>query len=165
MDPHAVRAPLIKTPAQTTVAGYLAALPPERARELRRVRTVIRRHLPKGYREAVRGRVIAYEVPLEIYPDTYNGQPLWLAALAAPKTTLTLHLMPVYGSPALRAQLEDGFRKAQKRLDIGKGCIHFHKADDLALDVIGAVVGGLPVARWVEIARAARKRPAKAPPG
>ena len=32
---------------------------------------------------------IAYQVPLTVSPDTYNRQPLWLAALGAPKTTLT----------------------------------------------------------------------------
>ncbi|HEV8393104.1 MAG TPA: hypothetical protein VGQ37_02475 [Vicinamibacterales bacterium] len=77
-----------------TVDEYLAALPPDRTAELKRVRAAIRRALPKGYEEAVAGKVIAYQVPLAVYPDTYNGHPLWLAALAAPKTTLTLHLMP-----------------------------------------------------------------------
>ena len=84
-----------------TVTDYLTALPADRAAELRLVRAAIRKALPKGYEEAVAGNVIAYQVPLAVYPDTYNKQPLWLAALGAPKTTLTLHLMPVYGSPVL----------------------------------------------------------------
>ena len=72
-----------------SVTEFLAALPPERAAELQRVRAAIRRALPKGYEEAVAGKVIAYQVPLAVYPDTYNRQPLRLAALGAPKTTLT----------------------------------------------------------------------------
>jgi hypothetical protein len=138
--------------------AWLAALPPARAAELSRVREVVRNHLPAGYREAVRGNVIAYEVPLERYPDTYNGQPLWYAALGAPKSYLTLHLMSAYASPEIHRRLADGFRAAGKKLDMGKACIRYRKADDLALDVIGDLVGSLPVDRWVAIAGAARRR-------
>jgi hypothetical protein len=124
----------------------------------KRVRAAIRRALPEGYEEAVTGTLITYQVPLATYPDTYNKQPLWLAALGAPKTTLTLHLMPVYASDVLLERLQDGFRAAGKRLDMGKACIHFRRADDLALDCISEIVNAMPVAKWVESARAARKR-------
>jgi len=139
------------------VSEYLDALPPDRAAQLKKVRSAIRRALPKGYEEAVSGSVIAYQVPLATYPDTYNKQPLWLVAIGAPKTTLTLHLMPVYGSPVLLERLQEGFRAAGKRLDIGKACIHFKKADDLALECISEIVAGMPVDKWVEIARSARR--------
>ena len=146
------------------VAEFLSTLPPGRAAQLKQVRAAIRRVLPKGYEEAMSGTLIAYQVPLATYPDTYNRQPLWLAALGAPKTTLTLHLMPVYASPALLGRLQDGFRAAGKRLDMGKACIHFTKADDLALDCISEIVAGMPVAKWVEIARSARLTPRPATP-
>ena len=141
-----------------TVREYLTALAPDRVAQLRRVRAAIRRALPKGYEEAVSGKLIAYQVPLAVYPDTYNKQPLWLAALGAPKTTLTLHLMPVYFSPLLLGRLQDGFRAAGKRLDMGKACIHFTQADDLALDCVSEIVAAMPVEKWVEIARSARRR-------
>ena len=102
--------------------------------------------------------MIVYEVPLDKYPDTYNGHPLWLAALAAPKSYLTLHLMPVYGSAELLRELTNGFLAAGKKLDIGKACIHFQTAEDLALDVIGSIIARVPLACWVEIAKAARRR-------
>jgi hypothetical protein len=140
----------------TTVTQFLAALPPERATQLKRVRAAIRRALPKGYEEAVSGPHITYQVPLATYPESPNKRPLWLAALGAPQTTLTLHLMPVYASPVLLGRLQDGFRAAGKRLDMGKACIHFTRADDLALGCISEIVAGMPVAKWVEIARAAR---------
>jgi len=37
-------------------------------------------------------------------------------------------------------------------------CIRFHEADDLALDAIGKAVAAGPLEKWVEIAKAARKR-------
>lgn len=140
-----------------TIDDFLAALPSDRAAELQLVRAAIRDALPQGYEEAVAGKVIAYQVPLAVYPDTYNRQPLWLAALGAPKTSLTLHFMPVYANPALLRRLRDGFTAAGKRLDIGKACIHFKRADDLALECISGIVRGIPMDKWVEIARSARK--------
>lgn len=141
-----------------TPAAFLARLPRARAAELSRVRTLVRKHLPPGYREVVRGNMIAYEVPLEKYSETYNGQPLWYAALGAPKSYLTLHLLPVYGSATLARQLADGFRAEGKKLNIGKACIRFQRADDLAFDALAAVVASMPLDRWVEIARSARRR-------
>ena len=144
---------MAKTPAE-----YLAQLPAARRGELERVREVVRRRLPPGYVEALRSGMIVYEVPLDRYPDTYNGQPLWYAALAAQKNYLTLHLLTVYGSGPLKTKLVDGFRAAGKRLDMGKACIRFKAADDLALDVVGDVVASVPLERFVAVAQAARKR-------
>jgi hypothetical protein len=141
-----------------TPEALLQTLAPERAAELGRVRRVITRHLPRGYEEVVQGRMIVYQVPLAQYPDTYNGQPLWLAALAAPKSYLTLHLMPAYGDAALLKRLTDAFHTKGKKLDIGKACIRFKKADDLELDAIGTAVAGMPMHRWIAIARGARRR-------
>ena len=120
-----------------TVAAYIAALPPERRKIVATVRAVVRKHLPKGYEEGVALGVICYQVPLKLLPDTYNGQALWYAALAARKNYYTLHLMSVYGSKEELARLRAGFKAAGKKLDIGKACIRFRKIEDLPLDVIG----------------------------
>jgi len=72
--------------AATTVRQYLAELPADRRTELSKVREVIVRNLPKGYEEGVAWGMISYTVPLERHPDTYNGQPLCYAALAAHKS-------------------------------------------------------------------------------
>ena len=149
--------------AQTppSVRSFLSKLPPARREALSRVREVIVKHLPPGppsYEEVVRRDMLVYQVPFATYSDTYNGHPLWYAALGAPKSYLTLHLMAVYGSAKLAKELEDGFRAAGKKLNIGKACIHFEDADDLALDAIGRSIAAVPVAKWVEIAKAARVR-------
>jgi len=149
-----------KPPSRTkaSVADVLAQVPAPRRAELERVRTVIRKHLPTGYEEAASKGMIVYQVPLERYSDTYNGQASWYAALAARKNYLTLHLMGVYGSKQLAAQLAAGFKAAGKKLDMGKACIRFQAADDLALDVVGDIVASVPLDKWVEIAKAARRR-------
>ena len=142
----------------TTVAAYLAKLPPERRTALARVRRVIRTHLPRGYRETMNWGAITYEVPLRQYPATYNGQALCYAALVAQKNHLSLYLMAAYGSTTLRRRLKEGFRKAGKRLNMGKACIRFRTTDDLALDVIGEIVASTPMAQYIAWAAAIRQR-------
>jgi hypothetical protein len=141
-----------------TVGGFLAGLTVERRLEVERVRDVVRRNLPAGYEEVISKSMLVYQVPLERYADTYNGHPLWYVALASEKSYLSLHLMPVYGDSGLAERLAEGFRATGKKLDMGKACIHFETADDLALDVIGEIVASIPPERWVEISQAARRR-------
>jgi Domain of unknown function (DU1801) len=141
-----------------SVNEFLATLPVARRKELERVRSVVRENLPAGYAETLTKGMIVYEVPLERYADTYNGHALWYAALASQKAGLTLHLMVAYGSASLRRRLQDGFEAAGKKLDMGKACIRFRTADDLALDVIAEVVASTPLDRFVALAQAARRR-------
>jgi hypothetical protein len=141
-----------------TVASYLAALPADRRKELGRVRDVFRKNLPKGYQESILWDMITYSVPLARYPGAPNGQPLCYGGIASRKGYMTLHLMTVYGSPALKTRLEAGFKAANKKLDMGKACIRFKSADDLPLSTIGELVAAMPVDTWVAIAEAARKK-------
>ena len=71
--------------AATTVEQYLAELPADRRQEVVRIRQVVLDNLPSGYEEIMPYGMIGYAVPLERCPDTYNGQPLGYAALAAQK--------------------------------------------------------------------------------
>ena len=139
------------------VATFLDGLSPDRRKEFARVREVVRKNLPKGYEETVSKNMVVYQVPFERYSDTYNGHPLWYAALASEKSYLSLHLMPVYGDPATATRLKDGFKAAGKKLNMGKACIRFQKAEDLALDAVAQVVASVPVERWIEIAQASRR--------
>jgi hypothetical protein len=143
--------------APSTVAEFLAGLPASRRREVERVRALIRQHIPAGYEEVITKGMLVYQVPLARYAETYNGQPLWYVALASGKSYLSLHLMSVYGDAAQAKRLKDGFRTAGKKLDMGKACVHFQSADDLAQDVIATIIGSVPVERWVAIAQAARR--------
>jgi len=147
--------------AATTVADYLKSLPKERSAVVSAVRSVIRKHLPKGYVESMNWGMICYEIPLKRYPETYNGQPLALAALAAQKNNYALYLMCVYQDAALLRKLKESFRKAGKKLDMGKSCIRFKSLDGLPLDVIGEFIARVPpddfIARY-EAVKGIRKK-------
>src|SRR5713101_286738 len=123
-----------------TVEEYLRSLPDDRRAVLSKLRALIKRRIPKGYEESLLWGAIAYSIPLKRLPDTYNGQPLGYVALAARKNYFTLHLMSVYMNPSGQKALAEGFRKAGKKLDMGKACVRFKSLDDLPLDVIGDLV-------------------------
>jgi hypothetical protein len=142
----------------TTVEEYLEELPDDRRKTLSKVRNVIRKHLPKGYEEAMTYGMISYQVPLERFPDTYNGQPLCYAALAAQKNFNTLYLMSAYGDPTRRRQLADAFKKAGRKLDMGKSCVHFQNANDLPLADIGKLIASIPAEKWISVYEASRKK-------
>jgi hypothetical protein len=142
----------------TTVEGYLQELPEERREVVSAVRGVVLSHLPAGYQETMSWGMISYELPLERYPDTYNGQPLAFAALAAQKNHYSLYLNCVYQDPEGESRLREEFRKAGKKLDMGKSCVRFKKLDDLPLDVIGRVIAGTPPEEFIAGYEAARRK-------
>ena len=135
---------------------YLAELPPERRAVLSAVRDLVRANLPDGYRECMNWGMISYEVPLERYPHTYNGQPLSYAALAAQKNHYALYLPCVYQDPAEAAWLADEFARAGKRLDMGKSCLRFRGLDGLALDAVAATIARTPPERFIALYEASR---------
>jgi hypothetical protein len=139
-----------------TPAAYLKELPADRRREVARVREMVRKHLPAGYRETMNWGMITYEVPLERHPKTYNGQPLCFAGLAAQKNYLSLYFMPV--DAATLARLKAAFEKAGKKLDMGRSCIRFKRAADLPLDALGAEIAAVPVDKFLSYVEASRRR-------
>jgi uncharacterized protein YdhG (YjbR/CyaY superfamily) len=133
----------------TTVAQYLAALPADRRKELAAVRKLILKHLPKGYQETMGWGMISYGIPLADYPNTYNGQPLCFAALAAQKNFSTIYLMGAYASSKEYRALKSAFEKAGKKFDMGKSCLHFKRAADLELEAVAKVIAATPPKRFI----------------
>ena len=108
--------------------------------------------LPPGYDEAMAWGMITYQVPLSIYPDTYNKQPLTAAALASQKNHMAVYLTGIYTDSARREKFEADYRATGKRYDVGKSCVRFRKLDDLPLDVIREAVASLPMDDLITLA-------------
>lgn len=123
-----------------TPEQYLAELPDDRRATLAAVRDLVNDNLPDGFRESMEFGMIAWGIPLERYPDTYNGRPLGYIALAAQKNYNALHLMGVYGRPEAEDRLRQAFDDAGKKMDMGKSCLRFRSLDDLPLDAIADLV-------------------------
>lgn len=141
-----------------TVAEYLVELPPDRREVVAATRALVRRHLPKGYKETMNWGAITWEIPLAKYPETYNGQPLCYVALAGQKNYCALYLMGAYGNPKQHAWLKDQFQKAGKKFDMGKSCLRFRSLDDIPIEAVGQVIASTTPAEYISIYEKARKK-------
>ncbi len=135
----------------TTVSEYLDELPADKKNEISKVRSAVRKNLPKGYKEAMDWGMITWQIPMSRYSRTYNNRPLYVAGLAAQKNYIALYLVGPYAEPDQLKTLQKGFEKAGKKLDMGKSCVRFKKADDLPLDVIGEVIAATPPEKLIEL--------------
>jgi hypothetical protein len=141
-----------------SVDSYLAGLPAAPRKVLSTVRDTVLKSLPKGYEEMLHGKYIVYVVPLSRLPKTYNGQALWYVALGAHKSYYTLYMMVPYGDAKELALLQDGFKRAGKKLDMGKSCIHFKKLEDLPLDVIAESVARVPMENYARMYESVKRK-------
>ena len=147
-----------------TVEHYLDSLPPERRDVISTVRDVINRAVPHGYVEDIAFGMIAWSVPLERFPDTYNGQPLGYVALAAQKRYYSLYLNAVYTGSVEEAEFRRRWEATGRRLDMGKSCVRFRKLDDLDLGLVAEVVAATSVDEFIQQYKQMRpSRTTKAP--
>jgi hypothetical protein len=130
----------VATSGARTPDEYIASLPDDRRKAIRAVREVVRANLPAGFEEGMQYGMIGWYVPLDRFPNTYNGQPLGLAALANQKNYMSLYLNSVYGSPKTEAWFRERYDESGKKLDMGKSCVRFRRLEDLPLDVIGDTI-------------------------
>ncbi|MEP2508177.1 MAG: DUF1801 domain-containing protein [Reichenbachiella sp.] len=142
----------------TSVQEYIETLPEDRAQAISSVRDVILKNLPKGIEETMNYGMISYEVPLEVYPDTYNKKPLMFAALASQKNHMAVYLSGIYCDETLRMNFENEYRASGKKMDMGKSCVRFRKLENLPLDVIGKAIGAIDMETFVLITKGHKKK-------
>jgi len=151
-----------------TVSDYLASLPDDRRKAIETVRSVILANLDKDYEEGMQYGMIGYYIPHRIYPAGYHADPkqgLPFAALASQKNYMSVYLMGLYcgciegvSDTNLVRWFREAWAKTGKKLNMGKACIRFKKADDLALDVLGEAIRRMPARKYVEVYEEARRK-------
>jgi hypothetical protein len=144
--------------AAASVEEYLAELPPDRAAVISDVRELVLDNLPDGVEESMNFGMIAYEIPLSRYPDTYNGQPLMFVALAAQKNHYALYLHGVYSSEPIAERLRDAYAEAGMKLDMGKSCVRFRRPEQLLTSAIADAIGAVTVEGFIDLYESARQR-------
>jgi len=152
----------------TTVSDYLASLPDDRRKAIETVRDTILANLDKDYEEGMQYGMIGYYIPHRIYPAGYHANPkqgLPFAALASQKNYMSVYLMGLYcgciegvSDTNLVRWFREAWAKTGKKLNMGKACIRFKKADDLALDVLGEAIRRMPARKYVEVYEEARRK-------
>lgn len=116
---------------EQTYEQFLNNLPPDRKAEAETVWNLIRENVPGGYSEEIDDKFLSFKTGKD-----------WYVALANRKNYISLHLLPIYLYPELRAK----FDAAAKKPKSGKGCVNFKRAEDLPLAVIAEIISATPAA-------------------
>ena len=138
----------------TTAEEYIAALPAERQVVMKKLRTVIKKKMPKGFAEIVGHNMILYVVPHSRFPAGYHvdpKKPLMLMGIASQKASVAVHHLGMYGDPKTYTWFSAAVREALgKKPTIGKGCIRFSPKDEIPYDIIGELASKYTVEDWIE---------------
>ena len=133
---------------------YLSNVPEERLPALEKLRKVILDNLPKGFEEGMSYGMIGYYVPHSIYPNGYHCDtklPLPFMSFASQKNSISFYHMGIYADKKLFDWFVSEYPKySKKKLDMGKSCMRFKKAEDIPFQLIGELVQKISVQNWIE---------------
>ena len=139
----------------TTVEAYLAELPQERKMAFSELHRVIKKNLPKGFKEVMSYGMIGYCVPHTIYPAGYRcapKQPLPFMGIASQKHFIAVYSMAVYADPKLFKWFTEAYAKSGAgKLDMGKSCIRFKKFEKIPFKLMGELASKVSVAEWIAL--------------
>lgn len=146
----------------TTPDAYLAEVPEERQKAFAKLRSVIKKNLPKGFQETMGYGMLGWSVPHSKYPAGYHcnpKDPLPFMGLASQKHFIAVYHMGVYADPALLKWFTAAHAKASpKKLDMGKSCIRYKKPDDIPFELIGELASKITPDEWIAIYEKNMKR-------
>jgi len=134
---------------------YLAELPEDRKKALTELRKIIKKNLPKGFKEIMGYGMIGYVVPHSLYPEGYHcdpKQPLPFISFASQKNFVALYHMGIYADPELLNWFVAEYPKhVDTKLDMGKSCIRFKKPDTIPFKLIGELVSKMSPNDWINL--------------
>lgn len=141
--------------AAKTPEEYINSLPDERKVSIEKLRKIIIKNLPKGFKEEMNYGYIGYVVPHTIYPDGYHcnpKQPLPFLSIASQKNFIALYHMGIYSDEKLLKWFVNEFPKHSKaKIDIGKSCIRFKYPDQIPFKLIGELVKKITPGEWIKL--------------
>jgi len=137
------------------IEEYFVNVPEERKEAFKKLIETISENLPSGFEQGKSSGMIAWQVPLETYPDGYHctpGSPLPFLNLASQKNFIALYHMGIYADPELLDWFVSEFPKhSSRKLDMGKSCIRFKKVDDIPYELIGELVQKVSPQQWISL--------------
>lgn len=136
----------------TSPAAYIAALPAERQTVVKKLRQVLRKNLPRGFKETMGYSMLAYVVPHSLYPAGYHcdpTRPLPFINLASQKQYVSLYHMGLYAGPLLSWFEHQWPRHTEAKLDLGKCCLRLRKFEQIPYRLLGELAGKLTPQDWI----------------
>ena len=138
-----------------TPKEYIDALPEDRKAIVSAICKAIKSNLPKGFEEIINYGMIGYVIPHTLYPKGYHCDPklpLGFISVASQKNYVAIHHMGLYGSTPLLEWFQQEWKKhTPKKLDMGKACIRFKKAEDVPIKLIEELATKLTPQKWIEV--------------
>ncbi len=145
-----------------TVKQYLDSVSAERLPYMKKLRNVIKKNIPKGFKEGINYGMIGYFVPHSIYPEGYHAKPedpLPFINIASQKNYIALYHAGIYSDKKLLKWFTEEYPKHCKRkLDMGKSCIRFKKPDDIPFALIEQLASKITVEDWINTYEKAIKK-------
>lgn len=145
-----------------TPEEYLANLPEDRNEVMTKLRKAINKNIPKGFQEVMVYGSLGWVVPHSLYSTGYHCDPktpLPFLNIASQKNHIAVYHMGIYSSGPLLDWFKSEWAKhSSKRLDMGKSCIRFKKAEDVPVALIGELASKMTPQEWIEIYE--RQKPA-----
>lgn len=139
----------------TSPQAYIDEMPKERQAMFKKLRAVIKKNLPKGFKEEMSYGMIGYVVPHSIYPAGYHCDPklpLPFMNIASQKNFIAVYHMGIYAKPDLMKWFtQEHARLSNKKLDMGKSCIRYKKPEDIPLELIGDLATKITPTDWITI--------------
>ena len=136
-----------------SIDDYIKELPPHRQEAIKRLRKEILKNLPDGFEEVMSYGMIGFVVPHSLYPAGYHCDPklpLPFLNIASQKNFIAVYHMGVYSNKALLDWFVKEYPKhSSTKLDMGKSCIRFKKAENIPYKLIGELAGKISVADWI----------------
>ena len=142
------------TSGAKTPAEYIKELPADRKEAITKLRDVVLKNLPDGFKEQMGYGMLGYVVPHKIYPPGYHCDPklpLPFAGLASQKNFIAFYHMGIYAMPDLLKWFVAEYPKhSSAKLDMGKSCVRFKKPEHIPYKLIGELMKKVSVEKWVE---------------
>jgi hypothetical protein len=139
----------------TNPEAYIAQIPEDRIPYFKKLRNIILENIPTGFEEQMSYGMIGYVVPKSTYPNGYHCDPklpLPFASIASQKNFIALYHMGIYANKELYDWFVTQYPKHCKRkLDMGKSCIRFKKAEEIPFELISALMQKITVADWIKL--------------
>ena len=136
-----------------TPEEYIQEIPVERQAAFKKLRAVIKKNLPKGFKEGMGYGMMGWDVPHSIYPAGYHCNPkapLPFMGIASQKNFIAVYHMGVYADPKLLKWFQEAHAKASpKKIDMGKSCIRYKKPEEIPFDLIGELASKITPAEWI----------------
>ena len=138
-----------------TVQDYIQSLPEDRQSAITKLCSIVKKNLPKGFEECISYGMIGYSVPNSLYPKGYHCDPkiaLPFLSIASQKNFIAIYHMGIYADPTLLNWFTQEYPNHSKgKLDVGKSCIRFKKADQIPFELIAELATKITPKQWIDL--------------